>query len=168
MRKIFLSVCLVLLVILLSITVYPQQNNTLPSYEQGRVWVSELPTFLSNYQSARKQLHDRFSLVNRADFNLDSEISRQLFSDLVRAYLDFKKVRASKDELWFLIFLVKNDSTFLVKNNWTDKQIQDSMAWFSKFLEVREKIKKMDTKYVNDSKVELFLLEHNMELVTIF
>lgn len=168
MRTLVLSTCLILLIGLLPSIVYSQQNEDFPSFDKAKVWVTELPSFISNYQTARKQLHEKFLAVNRPDFNLDSDISRQSFSDLVRAYLDFKKVRASKDELWMLIFLSKNDPSLLLENNWTKEQIEDSQAWYAKFSEIREKIKKMDSKYVNDFKVEQFLLQHNTELITIF
>ena len=168
MRTIFLSIFLMLLVGLLLSPAYSQQNDSLPSFDKAKVWTSELPNFISNYQTARKQLHEKFQVVNRPDFTLDSEISRQSFSDLVRAYFEFKKVRASKDELWFLIFLIRNDPDILVNINWTKEQIETSQSWYNKFLEVREKIKRMDSKYVSEFKVEQFLLQYNTDMITVF
>lgn len=148
-------------------SVVAQEKRNFMTHEQLKDQVKNLPSFFKRYEDSKSQLQNQYLSLSRSNYDQDSELFRQSFTDLVLAYSESRKTLNSYSNLWVTFYLLKERPDLLIQDGWTQKQIDLSKDWTDKFIEYRDKIRKIDQKTVSVEHIQNYMIRVNSGLVTI-
>ena len=148
-------------------SVVAQEKSNFMTHEQLKDQVKELPSFFKRYEDSKSQLQNQYLSLSRSNYDPDSELFRQSFTELVLAYSESRKTLNSYTNLWVTFYLINEKPELLIQDGWTQKQIDLSKSWTGKFTEYRDKIRKIDQKTVSVDRIENFMIRINSSLVII-
>lgn len=148
-------------------SVVAQEKRNFMTHEQLKDQVKDLPSFFKRYEDSKSQLQNHYLSISRSNYDPESELFRLAFADLVLAYVESRKTLNSYSNLWVIFYLINEKPDLLIQDGWSQKQIDSSKVWTSKFTEYRDKIRKIDKKTVSVDHVQNFMIRVNSGLVTI-
>lgn len=144
-----------------------QEKTSFLTFEQLKDQVNDLPVFFKKYEDSKVLLQNRYFAITRSQFDPDSELFRQAFTDLVLVYKESRNTLNTYSNLWVTFYLINEKPELLMQDGWSQKQIDSSKVWTSKFTEYRDRIRKIDKKTISVDHVQNFMIRVNSGLVTI-